>query len=79
MARGKRKIWTVCYILYIPGDEDPDGDNWYSNSWFAYGRDKAEAKEDFLRYFEQNRENFWCGDDPRFEIHIANVFPGFSC
>lgn len=77
MAQKKRKMWTVCYILYRPEDDDPD--SWYSNSWFAFGATKEEAKEDFLRYFERERENFYCGDQPGWEIHIANVVPGWSC
>ena len=78
MAKAKaRKMWTVCYILYRPEDDDPD--NWYSNSWFAFGRDKQEALEDFLRYFERERENFYCGDEPGWELHIANIVPGWSC
>ena len=71
-------MWTVCYILYRPEDID-NPDNWYTNSWFAFGCDKAEAKADFLRHYERERENFWGGDDPTIEISIANVFPGFSC
>lgn len=77
MATKARKMWTVCYTLYRPEDDDPE--NWYANVWFAFGRDKAEAKEDFLRYFERERENFFCGDQPGWEIHIDNVVPGWSC
>ncbi len=77
MARAKkRRIWTVCYILWKPNDEEEE---LYSNSWFAYGCTKEEAKENFLRQFEAERENFYCGDDPDYQIHIANVVEGFSC
>ena len=78
MAQRKRKIWTVCYILYRPQDMD-DPDKWYSSSWMAFGRDEAEAKADFLKYFERERENFFCGDDPSWEIHIDHAYPGWSC
>ena len=79
MARKKtRRIWTVCYILYNPEISDPD-ESIYTNSWFAYGCTKDEAKEDFLRYFERERENFWCGDDERWQVHVSNVVEGFSC
>lgn len=76
MAKRKRKIWTVAYILWKPEEEEEE---LYSNSWFAYGATKEEAKEDFLRYFERERENFYCGDEPGWEISIANVVPGWSC
>ena len=72
-----RKIWTVSYILWK--EDDPEGEHDYGNSWFAYGCDKSEAKESFLRYFERERENFYCGDDPDYKISVVNVTPGWSC
>ena len=78
MAQRKRKMWTVCYILYRPQDMDDPG-KWYSSSWMAFGRDEAEAKADFLKYFERERENFFCGDDPSWEIHVDHAYPGWSC
>lgn len=79
MAKKKtRKTWTVCYTLYRERDIDTP-DKWYSNVWFAFGCDKEEAKADFLKYFERERENFYCGDDPSWKIHIDNAYPGWSC
>lgn len=78
MARKKqRRIWTVCYILHR--EDDDEWEDIYSNSWFAYGCDAVEAKEDFMRYFERERENFYCGDDPRWQLAITHVHEGFSC
>lgn len=79
MAKKKtRKTWTVCYTLYRERDID-NPDEWYSNVWFAFGCDKEEAKADFLKYFERERENFYCGGDPSWKIHIDNAYPGWSC
>lgn len=77
MARQKKsRIWTVAYVMWKPGEEEEE---LYTNSWFAYGRDRAEARENFLRDFERERENFYGGDDPDMQIHIANIVPGWSC
>ena len=78
MEKKTRKMWTVCYTLYRERDID-NPDEWYSNVWFAFGCDKEEAKADFLKYFERERENFYCGDDPSWKIHIDNAYPGWSC
>ena len=41
MARKKQSvIWTICYVLWEDGDEDP-----FTATWFAYGKTKEEAKE----------------------------------
>ena len=77
MAKAKRsRIWTVCYIMWNPEREEAEP---YTNSWFAYGRDKEEARANFLRHFEQERENFYGGDDPRYQMSISHIFEGFSC
>lgn len=75
MAKRKSRIWTVCYVLWKDDEEDEP----YTNSWFAYGATRDEAKANFLRDFERERENFYGGDDPDIKISVSNVVPGWSC
>lgn len=56
MARVKKHsvCWTICYAV-----EDNSEDGFYTASWFAYGKTKEEAKENFLR--EKRTEEELCG------------------
>lgn len=73
MAKRKSVCWTICYVLFNPNR--PDDEPWTATS-FSYGVDASDAKQRFLRYFEEQRENFTdCGDD---QIAITNVVRGFS-
>ena len=75
MARAKKsRIWTICYALY---DDSEIGD-FFTATWFAYGRDKAEAKENFLRDFHSHPEDFY-GATKETNITICNVVEEFSC
>lgn len=69
-----RKCFTVCYVLW----NDDDSEEFFSASWFAYGRDKAEARESFLRDFHSHPEDFY-GATEETQIAVTNVVEGFSC
>lgn len=69
-----RHCYTICYALY---DDSEIGD-FFTATWFAYGRDKAEAKESFLRDFHRHPEDFY-GATQETNITICNVVEGFSC
>ena len=68
-----RKCYTICYGLYDERDDD-----FFTATWFAYGRDKEEAKEKFLADFHRHPEDFY-GATPETQIAICNVVEGFSC
>lgn len=70
-----RHCYTICYALY---DEKKDPEDFFTATWFAYGRDKAEAKESFLRDFHRHPEDFY-GATPETQITVCNVVEGFSC
>ena len=71
MARLKKHsvCWTICYIVKV----NDDTDDFYTATWFAYGRSAEEAKQNFLHEFCMNNEME--ADD----IYIDRVFEGFSC
>ena len=71
MARLKKHsvCWTICYAVKIRDDED----DFYTATWFAYGRSAEEAKQNFMRDFIINHEEE--ADD----VIIVRVFEGFSC
>ena len=75
MAKAKSKIWTICYILSDPGD-DPDEP--FTATWFAYGKDKADARAKFLADFHRHPEDFY-GATAETQIAICNVVEGFTC
>jgi len=70
-----RKCYTICYVLFGP-EEDPDEP--FTATWFSYGRDKAEAKESFLRDFHSHPEDFY-GATEKTCVSVVNVVEGFSC
>lgn len=75
MAKPKKsRIWTICYALW----EDDDCDDPWTATWFAYGKDKAEATAHFLEDFHSHPEDFY-GATEKTHITVCNVFPGFSC
>lgn len=75
MARTKKsRIWTICYALY----DERDPEEFWTATWFAYGKDKAEAKEKFLRDFHSHPEDFY-GATEETQITICNVVEGFTC
>lgn len=69
----KRVIWTVCYAVY---DEERVEDVW-TDTWFAYGTTAEEAKEDFRKYWEREKQNF-CIPPNYTDMAIVNVRKGFS-
>ena len=74
MARQKKsRIWTICYALMDPRDEEP-----FTATWFAYGKTRDEAKAKFLEDFHSHPEDFY-GATPETQITICNVVEGFSC
>lgn len=68
-----RKCYTICYGLY-----EEDSDDFFTATWFAYGRDKAEAREKFLADFHRHPEDFY-GATAETQIAICNVVEGFTC
>jgi len=76
MARKKKHsvCWTICYALW----EDDNCEDPWTATWFAYGRDKEEAKERFLQDFHSHPEDFY-GATAETKIAICNVVEGFSC
>ena len=76
MAKAKRsRIWTICYILTDPGDDPAEP---FTATWFAYGVDKADARQKFLADFHSHPEDFY-GATEKTQITVCNVFEGFSC
>ena len=69
-----RHCYTICYGLR--NDDDPE--DFFTATWFAYGRDKTEAKENFLKDFNRHPEDFY-GATADTKITICNVVEGFSC
>lgn len=75
MARAKKsRIWTICYALW----EDEECSDPWTATWFAYGKDRVEAKENFLKDFYSHPEDFY-GATEKTHIYICNVVEGFSC
>ena len=72
MARLKKHsiAWTVCYAYPI-GDDD-----FFTGSWFAFGRSKEEAKESFFRNWDVDDEFLGVSADI---VTVVNVVEGFSC
>lgn len=68
-----RHCYTICYGLW--NDDDPE--DFFTATWFAYGRDKVEAKENFLRDFNEHPWDFY-GATADTKITICNVVEGFS-
>lgn len=74
MARAKKsRVWTICYALYNEGDDD-----FFTATSFAYGKDKADAREKFLREFHSRPWDFY-GATEETQITVCNVVEGFSC
>ena len=75
MAKAKKSvIWTVCYILW----EDSNPDDFWTATWFAYGKTEEEAKANFLQDFHRHPEDFY-GATEKTNIEISHAFKGFSC
>ena len=68
-----RKCYTICYGLY-----DDKSDDFFTATWFAYGRTKEEAQEKFLADFHRHPEDFY-GATAETQIAICNVVEGFTC
>ena len=78
MARVKKtRCYTICYVMYNPTSEEPD--DFYTATWFAYGKSKEDARDSFKRQFDAERENFPYDDNPAYSMSVVNVFEGFSC
>ena len=69
------KCYTICYALY---DEKKDPEDFWTATWFSYGRNKEDAKDKFLRDFHSHPEDFY-GATQETQITICNVIEGFSC
>lgn len=75
MAKAKSKIWTICYILSDLGDDPAEP---FTATWFAYGKDKADARAKFLADFHSHPEDFY-GSTEETQITISHVVEGFTC
>ena len=78
MAKEKKQkpsvIWTVCYMLWEDGHEDDP----FTATWFAFGRNESEAKENFLKDFRNHPDDFY-GATEKTNIYVSHAYKGFSC
>lgn len=72
MARLKKHsvCWTIGYAFPI-GEDD-----FWTASWFAYGRSKEEAKANFLKNWDED-DHF--GGTTIDKVSIVNITEGFAC
>ena len=72
MARVKKHsvCWTIMYAFPIQDDD------FWTASWFAYGRSEEEAKANFLKNWEEDE---YFGNTTIDKVIIVGVREGFTC